>query len=71
MVQLVYEFYTIIKTYLDEIVTDKWMGPNSKLAIVGGITINCDNLGTDAFLPLMFTLQNKNGDIEDVFDEVF
>ena len=50
------------------------MGPNSKLALLGGIVINCDGfgaLGRDLFLPLMFTLKSKNGQEEDIFNEVF
>lgn len=63
MVKLAYEMYIIIKNFFKEILHDKWMGPNSKLAILGGIMINCD--GEDGtcsmFLPLMFEVKDKRG----------
>jgi hypothetical protein len=52
MVTLVYRIYDLIYTYLEEIIDYKWMGPNSKLAIFGGIMINCEGDKTDMFLPL-------------------
>ena len=46
------------------------MGPNSKLAIVGGVMINCDGLGSDMFQPKMFEIITKKHRY-DIFDEVF
>lgn len=47
------------------------MGPNSKLAIVGGIQINCDGFSNDHFMPLMFDVRSKNGDKEDLYQQTF
>ena len=56
MTRLAYEMYLLVKSFVKEILNNKWMGPNSKLGILGGIMINCD--GEDGtcsmFLPLMF-----------------
>jgi len=46
----------IIEAYLAEIVDLKWQGSNSKLALIGGIMINCEGDGTDMFLPLSFDI---------------
>jgi len=46
------------------------MGPNSKLALFGGIMINCDGDGTDRFLPLKFEIRSKSG-VEDLFEKTF
>ena len=46
------------------------MTDTSKLAILGGIMINCDGTKTDRFLPLKFelrTLKTKT----DMFEETF
>ena len=42
MTELVYKMYDIIKEYLNNIINLDWQGPNSKLALIGGIMINCD-----------------------------
>lgn len=47
------------------------MGPNSKLALIGGIMINCVGDKTDRFLPLKFEIRNKNGESKDLFEEAF
>ena len=52
MVTIVYRIYDLIYTFLEEILNYDWMGPNSKLAICGGIMINCEGVKTDMFLPL-------------------
>ena len=46
------------------------MGPNSKLALIGGIMINCVGEKTDMFLPLQFEIRSKNGS-KNVYEEVF
>jgi len=47
------------------------MGPNSKLALIGGIMINCAGHKTDMFLPLKFEIRNKDGDYTNYFEETF
>lgn len=47
------------------------MGPNSKLALIGGIMINCVGDTTDMFLPLKFEIRNKDGESKDLFEEAF
>jgi hypothetical protein len=54
MAALAYKMYDLLLEFLNKIVDLKWQGPNSKLAIVGGIMINCEGDKTDKFLPLMF-----------------
>jgi hypothetical protein len=54
MASLAYKMYELVLGFLEEVLHYKWQGPNSKLAIFGGIMINCDGDGTDMFLPLMF-----------------
>ena len=39
-----------------EIITDDWMTEKSQLAVLGGIIINCEGVGTDMFLPLSFKI---------------
>ena len=46
------------------------MGPNSKLAIVGGIMINCEGEKTDMFLPLQFDVRTKTSSTN-LFYETF
>ena len=60
MVALVYRIYDLVYNYLEEIINLDWMGPNSKLAIFGGIMINCEGSKTDMFLPLQFDIRSKN-----------
>ena len=48
------------------------MGPDSKLALVGGIMINCDGDGTDMFLPRDFEIRSNHGKTKiDIFKEAF
>ena len=42
MAGLAYVMFTILKDYVEKIISHGWMGPNSKLALIGGIMINCD-----------------------------
>ena len=53
--------YEIAKQFLLDIINDSWMGPNSKLVILGGIMINVDGKGQDLFQPLMFEARHKDG----------
>ena len=41
--------YDIVKEYMEKVLSYNWMGPDSKLALIGGIMINCDGDGTDMF----------------------
>jgi hypothetical protein len=42
MSTLAYKMYEIIDTFLEEIIDMKWANPKGKLALFGGIMINCD-----------------------------
>ena len=42
MAVLAYKMYDVIEDYLEKILDLKFAGPNSKLALLGGIMINCD-----------------------------
>ena len=63
--------YEVIEEFLEAIVDMKWAGKSSKLAIVGGIMINCDGHNTDRFVPLKFDLVHKNGARDDLFMSTF
>ena len=70
-VALAYKMYDIIEEYLKNVVTKDWMkSPKSKLAIVGGIMINCDEDKSDRFLPLRFEVQTQNSSV-DLFEAAF
>ena len=58
MAILAYKMYEIIEKYLNDIVDLKFCGPDSKLALVGGIMINCDGVKSDCFLPLKFEVRS-------------
>jgi hypothetical protein len=55
---------------LEDIIHLNWQGPNSKLALLGGIMINCDGEKTDKFLPLKFEIRTKSSN-RDVFEQTF
>lgn len=59
--------YEIIAKFLDDVVTMGYGGPNSKLALIGGIMLNCDGEGTDQYLPLKFEVRDKSGNSTDYF----
>jgi hypothetical protein len=61
--KLAREIYTIAIDFLDDIAAtyDGWMGPNSKLVVLGGLMINVDGPQPDVFEPIMFEARNKNG----------
>ena len=46
------------------------MGPDSKLAICGGIMVNCEGDKSDVFLPLHFEVRTKDKK-EDLFNKTF
>ena len=66
MAELAYTMYDVILKFLNNIIHLDWQGPNSKLAIVGGIMINCEGEKTDRYLPLMFETRTKT-EIRDLF----
>ena len=70
IVALSYKMKDIIQEYLDNIIDLKWQGPNSKLALIGGIMINCEGDGTDMFLPLSFDIKTQT-ETYSLFDETF
>jgi len=70
MAALSYKMYDIILQFLNGVVNLNWQGPNSKLAMVGGIMINCEGDKTDRFLPLMFETRTQN-ETKDLFNETF
>ena len=47
---IVYKMFDIIRKFMDDVVNMKFGGPDSKVALVGGIMINCDGEGTDMFV---------------------
>ena len=71
MASLAYQMFEIVDEFLSGIVDMKWAGPNGKLAILGGIMINCDGDRTDMFLPLKFNVTFKSGKTEDLFRTTF
>ena len=58
-VALVFKMFDIIYDYMNDIVNTSFGGNNSKLAILGGIMLNCDGDGNDMFLPLKFEVRTK------------
>jgi len=60
-VTLAYTMYDISGRFIDEIANMNFGGPSSKLAVIGGIMINCEGKGTDKFLPLKFEVIEKSG----------
>ena len=67
---LAYKMFDIEVEQLEKILHLNWMGPNSKLAIFGGIMINVEGEKTDRFLPLKFEVRDKRGAI-DCYEETF
>jgi len=71
-VALVFKMYEIISNFIDDVTNLNFGGPKSKLAIIGGITINCDGEGNDLFLPMKFELRTKDNKANrDLFSECF
>jgi hypothetical protein len=71
MTALSYKMFEITEEFLEGILHNNWMGPNSKLALIGGIMINCVGEKTDLFLPLKFEIRNKDGESKDLYEETF
>ena len=71
MVRLVYEMYLIIQNFLENILTYSWMGSNSKLALIGGIMINCEGENSDLFMPLMFEICDASKQRKILFNDCF
>ena len=46
------------------------MSGKGKLAIIGGIMVNCDGVGTDRFMPLKFEIRTHEGAV-DMYEEAF
>jgi len=69
MQKLTLIMYDLLRQFLEDIITDTWMGANSKLALIGGIMINYD--GGDMFYPLIFEVRSKNGTVLDLTKETF
>ena len=68
MTALSYKMFEITEEFLEGILHNNWMGPNSKLALIGGIMINCVGEKTDMFLPLKFEIRNKDGESKDLYE---
>ena len=49
----------IIYEFLMNVIDYDWQGEESKLALIGGIMINCEGDGTDMFLSLSFDIHTK------------
>lgn len=54
---LAFKVYQLINEFLEGILNTNWMSKASKLAIVGGIMVNCDGHGTDLFCPIKFEVR--------------
>jgi len=68
MAALSYVMYDIIEKFLNDVIHVDWQkSPIQKLAIVGGIMINCDGDKTDCFLPLKFEIRQKGETPKDLF----
>ena len=63
--------YGIIESFLQSIIDLKWASETGKLSVFGGITINCEGLMTDMFLPLKFLVISKNDGRVDLTEECF
>ena len=71
MADLAYHMYTIQLEFIEQILNSNWMDSGSKLALIGGLQINCDGERNDMFLPLIFEVRDKAGNKSDVYEEVF
>ena len=68
---LSFAMYHVIRLYLEQTLNTNWMGPNSKLVILGGIILNRSEIGADVFQPLSFELRDKKGNKTDMFEKAF
>ena len=71
MAALAYHMYEIQFQFLESILNTNWMFPKSKLALIGGIQINCDGEENDQFLPMIFEVRNQDGSKDDAYKKVF
>ena len=62
--------YEIQEQFIESIIHLNWMTGKGKLAIIGGIMINCDGVGTDRFLPLKFEVRTREKTV-DLFEDAF
>jgi len=58
--------YFLVNERVNTIIDYDWMTENSKLALIGGIIINCDVDGTDMFVPMNFEIRTKDGKSTDL-----
>jgi hypothetical protein len=70
MAALAYKMYELQLEMLDNILNLNSFKPCSKVAIIGGIMINCDGKGNDMFVPLKFEIRTRFGS-KDVFKQAF
>ena len=63
--------YDILYKFLEDVTHMNFGGPNSRLALIGGIMINCDGDGNDKFMPMKFVVKDKQGVVTDYFEECF
>jgi len=71
MALLAYETYVMVEEMLFDIVDRKWMSPDSKLILLGGIMINMDGDAPDLFLPLNFESISGDGEHTYLMEKVF
>ena len=60
MAQLAYQMYYLVENRIGLVIDHDWMQKDSKLALIGGIIINCDIDGTDMFMPMRFEIHDKD-----------
>ena len=56
-VALVFKMYEIILEFLNDIVDIGTLKPHNKVALIGGIQINCEGNKTDVFYPMIFEIR--------------
>jgi hypothetical protein len=61
MAQLAFQMYYLVEDRINLVIDHEWMQEGSKLALIGGIIINCDIDGSDMFLPMKFEIHDKAG----------
>merc|ERR1711871_63945 len=62
MVELTNVMYELAeKQILDMVSMDGWSGPDSKLALLGGVVVNMPKPYEDFFVPMHFTVQDSKG----------
>ena len=59
--KLAHETYELVKRVLNDIMDSGWMGPDSKLILLGGLMINIDGSDQDYFEPLEFSSTTTDG----------